>query len=259
MALRGKPGNMWAMKTAVTRALVLALGAFTALCWPLRAGAASLPSDAAQVAQDFLFAFSRNDREKIKGMIPQSAGKLYGPCPFARMPRLSKPRADTRAGAVDFEGPMTDPNLPKRGTMILRQMEEGGKKVWRARQLYWYDELPPEADIPDRSPTAEDRRQEPAVRQAAQDFISAWLAEKWEVMTSLTFQWWEVPRPPPRWVRMTSVKLRSRPTTLDGLRVEFVAKLRVARLLPKQVEGNLWLVKEDGVWRVRPVTFSLAF
>jgi len=220
---------------------------------------AALPKEAAQVARDFLFAFSRNDRDRVKAMLPKRLDNLYGPCPFARMPETTKPRADTRTGAVDFEGPMADPGLPKKGIILLRYVEEDGLRTWRVRQLYWYSKLPPEAEIPERSPTAADRQQEPHVQRAALDFLEAWLAGDYARMEALTFHWWEVPRRPPKWVKMTGADLTARPTSLDGLRVDFAAKLRVLRLLPKSVQGNLWLVQEDGEWKVRPLTFTFVF
>jgi hypothetical protein len=175
------------------------------------------------------------------------------------MPYISNPRADGRVGAVDFQGPMTDPALPKRGIIVLRLVEENAVRAWRIRQIYWYDDLPPEAEIPEKSPTDADRRQEQHVRRAAIDFIHFWLAGDYGQMDRLTFHWWEVQRPPPKWVKMTSANLRARSTNLDGLRVDFTAKLRLLRLLPREVRGNLWLVKENGAWRVRPLTFALFF
>ncbi|UCC68392.1 MAG: hypothetical protein JSV79_00180 [Armatimonadota bacterium] len=218
-----------------------------------------LPPAAAQVAQDFLSAFSRNDRDAIKDLLPTRPENLYGPCPFAGMPTLTNPRADTRTGAIDFQGPLLDSGLPDKGTIILRLVEENSLRTWRVRQIYWYEKLPKGADLPDRSPTAADRAQEPALRRAAQDFLQAWLAAEFERMDGLTFHWWEVPRRPPKWVKMKGVNLSARATTLGGLRVDFVAKLRVLGFLPKNVAGNVWLVEEDGQWRVRPLTFTFFF
>ena len=219
----------------------------------------ALPPAAAQVAREFLFAFSRNDRDTIKSMLPKRLENLYGSCPFAQAPELIKPRADTRTGAIDFEGAMADPRLPTKGTIVLRYVEENGVRTWRVRQIYWYSELPREAQVPDESPTAADRAQEPNLRRAAEDFLQAWLAGDWQRMDGLTFHWWEVPRRPPKWVNMTGAEFSARRTSLDGLRVDFVAKLRVLRLLPRRVHGNLWLVEEDGAWRVRPLTFTFLF
>lgn len=218
-----------------------------------------LPPEAARVARQFLFAFSRNDREAISSMLPQRIENLYGPCPFAGMPTLTKPRADTRAGAIDFQGPTKDVGLPGKGTVILRLVTENGVRAWRVRQIFWYEKLPRGAKLPDRSPTAADREQEPKLRQAAADFLRAWVAEDYNRMEELTFNWWEVPRRPPKWVTMKDAHLTAQATTLEGLRIDFVAKLSVARLLPKNVGGNLWLVQEDGEWRVRPLTFSFFF
>jgi hypothetical protein len=192
-------------------------------------------------------------------MLPTSLANLYGPSPFDGAPQLNNPRADTRTGAIDFRGRMADPSLPSKGTIILRLVEEDGIRAWRVRQLYWYSALPPEADIPKESTSAEDRRQEPAIRAAATEFIEQWRSGDYERMDQLTFHWWEVPRDPPKWVKMNGADLTARPTQLAGLRVDFVAHLRVMRVIPKDVRGNLWLVQEDGSWRVRPLTFGFLF
>jgi hypothetical protein len=220
---------------------------------------APLPAPAAKVAREFLFAFTRNDRDAIAALLPDKLENLYGPSPFARMPKLRKPRADTRTGAIDFEGAMADAGLPKKGTIILRLVEQVGVWRWRVRQVYWYKELPPEAELPDTSPTEADRKQEPEIRKAATAFIEAWLKGDHEAMDEMTFHWWEVPRGQPKWVVMNDAELVGRPTTLDGLRVDFVAKLKIVKVVPKEVRGNVWLVQEEGEWKVRPLTFNFVF
>ncbi len=218
-----------------------------------------LPAPAAATARNFLLAFTRNDREAISEMLPRELQNLYGPSLFAELPELRKPRADKRIGAVGFRGPMADSSLPDKGIIVLRLVEEDGVRAWRVRQIYWYEELPPEANIPETSRTAEDRLQEPNLRQAVTEFIEAWLRQDYETLDGLTFHWWNVPRKPPKWVTMKGADLTARPTELDGLRIDFVAKLRFVRIIPRDVRGNLWLVEEDGEWRVRPLTFSFVF
>ncbi len=218
-----------------------------------------LPAPAATVARDFLSAFTRNDREAISEMLPKELKNLYGPSAFAALPELKKPRADKRIGAVDFRGSMADSSLPSKGTIVLRLVEEDGVRAWRVRQIYWYEKLPPEADIPETSRTAEDRLQEPKLRQAATEFIEAWIRQDYEVVDRLTFHWWNVPRDPPKWVKMREARLTGRPTELDGLRVDFVAKVRFLSVIPRDIRGNLWMVEEEGEWRVRPLTFSFVF
>lgn len=223
---------------------------------PPRAALPPLPPDAERVAREFLTAFCGNDRGAISALLPSAVSDLYGPCLFARMPVLSKPRADGRVGAVDFEGPPTDAALPSTGLIVLRHTEQGGTRAWRIRQIYWYRELPREARIPDRSRTEADREQEPALRQAAEDYLRAWLAGGYETMDRLTFHWWEVPRERPQWVKLVGVDVRPRSVSLAGACVDFVARLKVVGLMPRTVRGHLWLVEENGTWRVRPVTFA---
>jgi hypothetical protein len=41
--------------------------------------------------------------------------------------------------------------------------------------------------------------------------------------------------------------------------VDFTAKLRLLGALSRDVDGTLWLVHEDGQWRVRPLTVAFVF
>lgn len=221
--------------------------------------AVPMPEPAVEVARNFLHAFSRNDRDAVGALLPKRLENLFGPCPYAEMPRLTKNRVDSRVAALDFHGPMVDPGMPGKGTIIMRLVHEDGLRAWRVRQIYWYENLPPKADLPDRSPTAADRAQEPRVRAAATEFIEAWQSGDYQRMDALTFHWWEIERDPPKWVELTGADLTARRSPLGGLRVDFMAELRILRVLPKRVRGHLWLVQENGAWRVRPLPFSFFF
>lgn len=244
------------------RSVLLAVGLTLVLGFPALVSVEARPRlspEAAKVAEDFLFAFSRNDRDAVTAMLPRQLHNLYGPSPFTHLPTLTKPRADKRTGAVEFQGGRADAGVPDRGLFVLRRMTEGGQTVWRVRQIYWYDELPPDANLPEKSRTAADRREEPRLREAVTEFIKVWMAREYENLDSRVFHWWEVDRKAPKWVKMNRVNLRDPATSLGGVRLDFTAKLRVLGALPKSVDGTMWLVEEGGKWRVRPLTFAFAF
>lgn len=220
----------------------------------------TLPPEAEKVARDFLYAFSRNDRDAITAMLPKQLSNLYGPSPFTRMPVLLKPRCDGRTGAIEFQGARTDPGMPDKGVMVLRRTNQDGKTAWRVRQIYWYDALPREAgQIPDKSKTAFDRSEEPKLKRAAMDFLHEWIAGDFRKLDTLVFHWWEVDRDPPKWVKMTGLEFQPPTDSLGGLRLSFQAKLRLLGAISRRVEGSVWLVQEDGVWRVRPLTVAFWF
>ncbi len=218
----------------------------------------ALSPDAARVARDFLFAFARNDRNTISTMLPKTLENRYGPSPFVRVPAFTEPRVDGSTGTILFEGGVV-PGLSTKGMLTLRRVTVGGVKAWRVRQMYWYDELPPEAKKRERSPTSADRRQEPAIRAASEQFVRTWLTGDYEQLDRLVFHWWDRDRDPPKWVKMTGVELRSAKESLGGMRVDFRASLKVLKTIPKKVDGTLWLVQEDGVWRVRPLSVAFWF
>jgi hypothetical protein len=243
--------------------LILALLASAGLAAAAAEPAAARPKlspDAEKVAKDFLYAFSRNDRDAISGMLPKQLRNLYGPSPFTKMPVLTKPRCDGRAGAIEFQGARSDPGMPEKGVMVMRRTTENGKTAWRVRQIYWYDELPPEAgQVPDKSKTPFDRSEEPKLKRAAMDFLHEWIAGDYQTLDTMVFHWWEVDRDPPRWVKMTGLDLQPPATSLSGLRLDFRAKLKLLGALTRRVEGSVWLVQEDGLWRVRPLTVAFWF
>ena len=248
------------MKTRCLPKFLLLLTLMLVAVVPARA-VPGLSPEAEKVARKFISAFCVNDRDAISELLPRQLDKRYGPSPFAKMPVLKKARVDARMGVIEFEGGRAPGSgLPQKGLITLRQMREDGRTVWRVRQMYWYDVLPPEAgQVPDESKTDADRKQEPAVRRAAMDFLHAWMAADYRQMDKMVFHWWDVDRKPPRWVSLTSTILKSPSHSLEGLKVGFTVKLRVGGLLPKSVDGNLWLVEEDGVWRIRPLTFVFWF
>ncbi len=257
-------GSMSRDMTTIRKLTVTLLGLVAALAQqsPARCEpeSAPLPPDAAKVARDFLYAFSRNDRETIRGMLPTELSNLYGPCPFAEPPDLSRPRVRKRAGAVNFTGRMVDRGLPTNGMIVLRRVEEDGVRTWRVRQIYWYDKLPGDAKkMRERSASEADREQEAQIERAASEFIDAWLAEGYEKMDELTFHWWEVDRRRSKWIKLARASFENTRAALDGLCVDFVAKLKIAKIFSRRVSGNIWLVQEDGEWRVRPVSLTLQF
>lgn len=110
------------------------------------------------VAKAFVAAFCSNDRSVVSAMLPKSLRNLYGPCLCSRMPVLSNPRVNGRMGMVDFEGPMLDADLPTKGLMTFRLVDDGNAKAWRIRQIYWYHAVPAEAKtrLAKPAPTADD-------------------------------------------------------------------------------------------------------
>ncbi len=213
------------------------------------------------LATAFLTAFCNNDRAAIGAMLPKSLPARYGPCLFSHLPALSNARVNGTTGMVDFEGPMLDADLPTKGMITFRRCPEGEGAIWRVRQIYWYRTRPPEAKarLEKRAIRPADVEAEPVLLRAATDFLTAWLAGDYQAVDRGVFRWWDVPRAKPRWVKLARLDVQRRSAAPDSVRIDFGARLRLAGLMPKQVKGSLWLVQEEGQWRVRPLSMALVY
>jgi hypothetical protein len=219
----------------------------------------TLPPEATKVATDFLYAFSRSDGDTMSKMVPEKLADRYGPCPFSRVPTLSKPCADTTIGTIRFTGPSVDPTLPAKGVISLHKESEDGRTVWRVRQIFWYNELPPKANLPESSPTAADRKQEHAIEEATRRFLTQWMSGDYQGLDRHVAYWWKRNRKPSKYVKATGVEVERAVASLGGVRVDARATVKVVGVITRRVDGTLWLVKVDGVWKVRPLTLAFFF
>src|SRR5512136_2374545 len=108
-----------AMKSSLPAILLLLL-AGALLSGAASSAPATLPPEAAKLAKEFLFAFSRNDRDKITEMLPRRLADRYGPCPFAGVPAVTKILVDGSSATVRFEGP-AEGGMPGKGVLVLRR------------------------------------------------------------------------------------------------------------------------------------------
>ena len=240
------------------RLLLLAAALIPGAAWAVPTQT-TLPPEATKAAIAFLCAFSRSDGDTMSKMVPEKLADRYGPCPFTHLPELSKPCADTTMGTLRFAGPSVDPTLPAKGVISLHKESQEGKTVWRVRQIYWYNELPPKANLPESSPTEADRKQEPAIEEAARKFLTQWIAGDYQGLDRHVAYWWKRNRKPSKWVKTSGVEVTRSVASLGGIRVDARVTVKVVGVVTRRVDGTLWLVKEDGVWKVRPLTLAFFF
>lgn len=227
--------------------VVGAVGALVCLAAPTRGAAPQ--SDAEKAADAYLRALVGGDAKTAQRLSPAKPENKFGPCPFAKMPRLEKPRVDLHRGAVMFKGPARDSQLPPAGGITLTRLDRVKGNPWRIRTIAFFTEPPAGARIPPHSVTRQDTAQEPAATEAARRYVAAWLKGDYKTMESLHFDW--VGRIEPAAVRVRSIELTSTPTDRGEVKIQFCAKIVMAYVLPKTVTGAVYAMREDGEWKVR--------
>ena len=234
------------------------LPALVALGVLLASGAAALGKldpGAEKAAREYLTALSRNDRATMKRLTPSEPRDLYGPFFFKRLPVLRGPRVDSHRAAIDFEGESVDPELPPRGTITLVKLDERKSEAWVVRQVLWYDkkQLPLGVKVPDESVTEADQRQELEISRSARAFLLAWLHEDYARMKHLSFDWLsrKKAQEPPRFVKLRELRLNEAGALEGAIKVKYEARLTLIGFLPHRTSGFVYVLKEDGAWKVR--------
>ena len=212
--------------------------------------AAALPKEVGQVAQDYVKALAMGDSKVLRELTPTSLALRYGPCPFAEMPKLGKAKVDAHRAAIEFTGKTTSRDLPPKGAIMLTLVEDG-KVRWQLRDIFFYEQLPAGVKLPTRSVTRKDAAQEKEVLQSAETYVRAWLAKDYETMARYNFDWigYRSSRPP-RW-KFGGAKLNGREIRPGEYNVKVVATVVVLRIIPREFEGTVRVLKEDGCWKVR--------
>ena len=218
--------------------------------------AASREAQVEGVARRFIRALVVRDVNTLSRLSPSQPKNQFGPCLFKAMPKFSKPRVKGHKGGLDFQGKTTLAGLADKGVMSFTKVDHE-KPAWRVRQFFWYEKLPLGANIPSKSPTAVDRKQEQYLDDSAKAFIGAWLKRDYKTMQRYYFDWVRhKPNHPPRGIRLGDISLDARRMPNGEYRVNFTAGLTVYRVVPRTVEGVLFAVNEGGHWKMRATTFS---
>jgi hypothetical protein len=222
---------------------------------PVEAASAD-ESQVESVARQFVAALVVRDNRVLDRLSPTEPRNLFGPCMFKAMPTFSKPRVNGHKGGLDFEGKAIFSDLADKGVIAFTKMDDE-TPVWRVRQFFWYEKPPLGANVPDRSPTAADRKQEKYLDDAARVFIGAWLKGDYQTMERYYYDWVRhKPKNPPRGIKLRSISADAKRLPNGEYRVDFTASLTVYTVVPRTVSGILFAVKEGGQWKMRATTFS---
>jgi len=212
--------------------------------------AAGLPKDVEQAATDYVKALAMRDSKTLRELTPTSLALRYGPCPFAEMPKFGKPKVDGHRAAIEFTGKTTSRDLPPKGAIMLTLVEDG-KVRWQVRDAYFFEQLPSGLRMPAHSVTRKDAAQEKEVLKSAETYVRAWMAKEYETVARYSFDWigYKASKPP-RW-KFGGAKLSGREIRPGEYNVKVVAMVVVLRVIPREFEGTIRVLKEDGRWKVR--------
>lgn len=210
--------------------------------------------EAEQVARAYLKAKAETDTDVLARLRPTEPANKFGPSLFLAMPRLEKPRADAHRGVVEFTGKCVE-SLPGKGLIELTKVdEEPAAYQWKVQQIFWTDRAP---GLPKRSVTKQDKAQEKQLLAAAQRYLAAWLKGDYAAMSRLHFDKLSKRNKGKSYFSLRSASFTPQPTSWGELRVSFQAKVVIAKVLPKTVNGDFYMLKEDGQWKVRGNAFTL--
>ncbi|HUT75116.1 MAG TPA: hypothetical protein VM221_09840 [Armatimonadota bacterium] len=214
-----------------------------------RSPAAADPG-AERAAETYLRALLAGDGATARSLSPTRPADKFGPCPFARMPRLEQARVDAHRAAVSFSGAVRDGELPDEGALVLTMLDDVKGNPWRVRQVAFFTEPPLGARIPPRSVTRRDEAQEPAATEAARRYLAAWLKGDYRTMDKLAFDWLARLRDrQPATIR--DIEFDSTPAPGAEIKLTFTAKVILYRVLPKTLSGTLFAMREEGRWKIR--------
>jgi hypothetical protein len=216
---------------------------------------------ASKAARDYLYALAKGDKETLKGLTPLKLENYYGPSLFAQTPLLTNPRVRGHRALVDFEADSTDPDLPKQGTLSLVLKDSRTADRWVLRGIFWKGSSSLTLNPFKYSETPADRTQEPAIKVCALKYLRAWQAKDWETLQYMTYDWLDRKRPLKGDAIVRSIDLKARPRADGSVRVEFTASVSprfpIINMFRKTVNGHIYTVKEDGVWKVRGMLVSI--
>jgi hypothetical protein len=209
-------------------------------------------SQARAAAEKYLRALVASDRPTMRELTPRELANKFGPCPFTSMPRFEPMRVDAHAAGVMFRSVTDDPDLPETGAVTLTMLDGPDPSRWRVRQVVWFDALPPGLKIPAKSVTSKDRAQEAAAIAATKAYISAWMKGDYVAMSKLHYDWLSrTPLSKPVTGELKSVEMTVKALGGDEYKVRFKAKVIFYRVVPIIREGVVYVLKENGQWRVR--------
>ncbi|HEX2952259.1 MAG TPA: hypothetical protein VHV83_22220 [Armatimonadota bacterium] len=232
-------------------ALLLCFSAFL----PVKASEAD---EQREVAKRFIVAYFLQDIKTVRDCVPDNKSLLFSPYPFASAPKLAQPKVHKTQALIEFTAPMLDGKFPAKGGIVLHEKD----KIWKVRQVIFYNKIPLIFGLPSRSVSREDRAQEGHVRQVGEDFMRQWRENDQRNMLALWHNWVATTPDPVDGLTVTNFKSSVSTTPWRDPYVSYTVKVSYhwgPLSYSMTTQGGIMLVKENGEWKVRANHFIFNF
>lgn len=221
---------------------------------------AAFAADAEQqkAVQTYITAYARNDYAKLRPLFPTKDENLFGPYLFDGMPTLKQPKVDESQALVEFTALVKDDKLLKQGGILFKRH----KGVWLVRQVLFYEKIPAIFNLPKKSVTDADRRNEPEVSRLCTQFLKAWQRGDTAEVVKLSHRWEQRDGDINKGMSVSPVEITPSTTKWGESFVKYKTKLTYKWGIlsySMQFNGGFIMVKENGKWKIRGNIMVLYF
>lgn len=203
------------------------------------------------VAKRFITAYLRQDTPTVRQCIPTKFDNLFGPYPFVGAVTLARPKVHKTQALVEFTATIAEKQIPSRGGILLHEQDG----VWRVRQVLYYDRVPRIFNLPTKSTTAKDQRQEPEVKRVAEKFLDKWKAGDRKTMEMLWSDWTDRNQDKVQGLTTSDLVVKAGAKVWNAPYYTYTVKVsyKLGPLVYSIVlKGGVILDQEGDQWKVRP-------
>lgn len=214
--------------------------------------------DQRAVANRFLQAYFQNDYKTVGQLIPADRSKLFNPYPFAADPKLSQPKVRKKQALVEFDAPTSDKCFMRHGGIVFYH----DNRVWKVRQILFYDKVPLIFGLPSKSTNDKERGHEPRVAALCRDFLRSWKANDMKSMLSMWYEWPIHNQKAQKGLSISNFRSRTIMTRWNDPYVSYTAKVTYTFGIlsySMDIKGGLVLFRDGDAWKVRGNHFVFDF
>jgi len=211
-----------------------------------------------KIIQEYFTAYVRNDYAKIRPRLPAQDENIFGPFMFDGVPTFQRPKVSDTKALVEFTAKINDNKFPDKGGILLMKRDEG----WLVRQVLFYDKVPAIFNLPKKSITEEDRKNEPIVAKTCDEFIQAWKRGDTKEVLKRWHRWMDRDDDLNKGMSITNYEFTGATTQWKEPFARYSARLTYRWGIlsySMKFDGGFVMVKEKGIWKVRGNIMVLYF